>query len=178
LRGTDRRGGLVERGETEIEELGAGFRHADVRRLQVAVEDALGVRGRERVGHLQRQREDLVGRHRPLRRRTLQELHDQVVRSDVVQDADVRVVERGDRARLLLEARGLPGVQRLDGDDAAEARVERAVHLAHSPGADAALDFVGTEAGPRRQRHEVEIVYRPTRAAAPSCRAPRDGAPT
>jgi hypothetical protein len=57
---------------------------------------------------------------------------------DRVQGDDARVVQRGDRARLALEPLDLLrvlelGREKLEGDAAAEARVFRQVHLAHSP---------------------------------------------
>ena len=42
----------------------------------------------------------------------------------------------------------------LDGDGAVEARVARAVHLAHAAGADRRLHLVRTQAIPARQRHQ------------------------
>ena len=45
----------------------------------------------------------VLGRQRAAQRRAVDVLHHQVVRADVVQRADVRMVQRGDRARLLLE---------------------------------------------------------------------------
>ena len=73
-------------------------------------------------------------------------LHHEVVRcrraADVVDAADVGMVERGDGARLALEAcpqvRIVSDVARqdLDRDRAIEARVARLVDLAHAAGAD------------------------------------------
>jgi hypothetical protein len=68
--------------------------------------------------------------------------------ADVVEHADVRVVERSHGAGFALEA--LPEVlalgdmfgQDLDGDEAIEARVTRFVHFAHTPGAKWREDFV------------------------------------
>src|SRR6185369_4915972 len=71
---------------------------------------------------------------------------------DLVDRDDVRVVERGRRARLLLEA--LPAVrvggelrrEDLDRDLASEPRVARAVDLAHSSRAERREDLEGTQA--------------------------------
>ena len=61
------------------------------------------------------------------------------------------MVQRGDRAGLLLEATEAIGVggerrgQDLDGDVAAEARVPRAIDLAHAAGTNCADDLVRAE---------------------------------
>ena len=57
----------------------------------------------------------------------------------------MRVVQRGNRASLLLEAIAVGAVERLDGDRAAEARVDRLVYLAHSTGANRRNDLVRTK---------------------------------
>ncbi len=74
-----------------------------------------------------------------------------VIAADVVQAADVRVVERRDGLGLALEAGAELRVTRefrcehLDGHLAVKARIARPIHLAHAPGADRAR-------GPRRGR--------------------------
>ena len=80
--------------------------------------------------------------------------------ADVVDGADVRIVQRGDGARFLLEA--LPrfriGRERarehLDGNRAIEPRVARAIDLAHAAGADRGDDLVRTKACAGLERHE------------------------
>jgi hypothetical protein len=63
-----RRLALERFGEAEVEHLHAPLgRHLHVRRLEVAVDDALLVRRVERAGDLDRDRERLVDRQRPLR---------------------------------------------------------------------------------------------------------------
>ncbi len=113
--------------------------------------DALVVRGGEGVGDLRGQSQRIVGRDRPAldpigQGLTLEQLQhevvDVVVVADVVQRADVRVIEVRDHPGLALEA--LPGLrligkmprQYLDRDHAVETCVARAVDLAHSPLAD------------------------------------------
>ena len=71
--------------------------------------------------------------------------------SDVVQRADVGVIERRNRARLPLEAlaefrsrRGLSDDD-FDGDDAIETRVAGLVDLAHAAFAELGDDAIGTE---------------------------------
>ena len=75
-----------------------------------------------------------------------------VMLADVVQRADVRVVQPGDGLGLALEAGTAVGVgaelgrQDLDGDAAIEAGVAGLVDLAHAARADGGLDLVGPEA--------------------------------
>jgi hypothetical protein len=63
----------------------------------------------------------------------------------------VRVRERGDGSRFLLEARASVGIrcqvcrEDLECDVATEPRVARLVHLAHATGADRGKDLVGTQ---------------------------------
>jgi len=88
-------------------------------------------------------------------RLAIEVLHDEIRRAvlfaDVVQRADVRVLELRDRARFAIEPfseLGISGERRwqdLDGDDAIETRVARLVDLAHSAGADGRLNFVRAE---------------------------------
>ena len=71
--------------------------------------------------------------------------------ADVVQHADVRVLQAGDRLRLALEALFQVGDSRrvrredLDGDGPIEAGVASFVDLAHAAGAGELEDFVGPE---------------------------------
>ena len=120
-------GGVVERrrtviqdpGQAEVEQLHLAVAgQLDVGGLQVAVHDPSLVGGLEAQGDLARQRDRLRRRDRPARdavgeRLALDELHHDVVdvagRADVVERADVRVLDGGDRARLAREPLALPG---------------------------------------------------------------------
>ncbi len=89
-------------------------------------------------------------------RLAIEVLHDQICRAvlfaDVVQRADVRVVELGNRARFTIEALAETRVggervrQDLDRDGAVETGIAGLVDLAHTAGTDRALNLVGTEA--------------------------------
>src|SRR5690349_8674480 len=76
---------------------------------------------------------------------------DPIRRLDLVDRDDVRVTERGRRARLLNETAAAPlvghaiGRQHLDGDVTFEPRVAGAIHLAHATGPDQANELVRTE---------------------------------
>ena len=129
-------------------------------RLDVAVGHPGPMRAVERVGDLRGELERLIERERAAcdarrQRLALQVLHHHVAGAilvaDVVEHADVRVVQRSHGAGFALEA--LPEIlalgdvfgQDLDGDGAVEARVTRFVHFAHASRAEWREDFVGAE---------------------------------
>ena len=97
------------------------------------------------------------------KRLAVEELHDQevgtVLRADVVEMADVRMIQRGNGAGFALETLlkfGIVGEmsgENLDGNGAIEARVFRAVHLAHAAGAERRLNFIGAKSRARGQSH-------------------------
>ena len=119
-------------------------------------------------------------------------LHDEkvdaVLVSDVVEGADVRMLERGDGPRFALEPLTEIGVggerrgQDFDGDEAIEPDVARLVDLAHAAGPQRAQDFIRTEANTGSQTHgwcimpiggiAVNIVPMPSRRPA-ACRRTR-----
>jgi hypothetical protein len=82
----------------------------------------------------------------------------------VVECADVRLIELGNRACLAVKALSELRVsgerlrENLDGDGAIQTRVSGLVDLSHPPGVERAEDFVRTEAGAGRQRHEKVYV--------------------
>ena len=118
------------------------------------MEDALLMSDMEGIGNLHGHARGVLRRHRPTQRRPFQEFQDEIPRPDVVNLADVRVVQRRDGARLLLEAADPVGVgvitrrQYLDGNVPAEARVVGALDLSHSAPAEQRHDVVRAEAGP------------------------------
>ena len=83
----------------------------------------------------------------PCRHRfALHQFHHQVVRANVVERADVGVVQRGNRARLALETGAELLVSGLDGDGAAQSRVDRPKDFAHAAFAELAFDAVRPQA--------------------------------
>src|SRR5439155_11637447 len=79
--------------------------------------------------------------------------------ADIVERADARVLERGNRTRFALEplfelriGSAMLG-QNLDGDDAIQAGVASAVHFSHPAHSNARDDFVSAETDAGRQRH-------------------------
>ena len=103
-------------------------------------------------------------RRQPLGQRfALEVLHhqeiDAVLTPDVVERADMRMVQRRDGARFAIESlaqiriRSNVRGQDFDGDCTFEARVARFVDLAHAASAQRGNDFVRPEANTGRERH-------------------------
>ena len=122
----------------------------------------------ERVGDLGSDRERLVEWQRSSfkprgQRLTLEMRHDQVVRAihtpDVIDAADVRMVQRGNCARLALETSPRFGVagdftgEDFDGNCAVETSIPSFVDLAHAAGAERADHLIRTEPGARFEGH-------------------------
>ena len=78
---------------------------------------------------------------------------------DIVNGKDIGMIERRYRPSLLLEATQAVGfaadrlVKDLESDLAPEARIPRAIHLSHSPGADGGDDLEGSELRTGSQSH-------------------------
>jgi hypothetical protein len=84
------------------------------------------------------------------------------VLADVVHREDVRMVQRGGRARLLLEAKQPVRIaaeldrEDFDRDLAPQPRVAAPIDLAHTSGAEDSENLVRTETGARAERHGCE----------------------
>jgi len=115
--------------------------------------DTVAVRRVNRTRHLDRQPQCAVERQRTVQLLAFDVLHDDVVRTDVIDLADVGMVQRGDSAGLSLEALGEFFARNFDGDDPVEPRVPRPVHLAHATCSDGRNDLVRTKKGPGCYRH-------------------------
>ena len=133
-------------GQSEIEQLDAGARDQNVAGLEVAMHDAFAMRGVERVGDLhgvlQRARE----RQRTGELGALDVLHHQVVGADIVERADIGVIERCHGAGFTLEAVAEFGGGDFDGDGAVEARIAGLVDLAHAARSEQIQNLVGAHA--------------------------------
>jgi hypothetical protein len=81
-----------------------------------------------------------------------------VVLTDVVQGADIWMVQCRDRARFPLEPLGEGPLDRLDRYVAIEPSVVGAIHVAHSSGASRLRDFVRSETHSADQSHEAAII--------------------
>ena len=139
------------------------------------MDDALAMRLVERVGDLDGDLQRLVERERPFleargQRLALEMRHDQVVRAidaaDVVDAADVGMVQRGDGAGLALEPGPQIGIasnltrQDLDGDRSIEACVAGSVDLAHAAGSEGGDDLIRAEPGAGAESQTCAVDYR------------------
>ena len=138
--------------EAEVEDLDvAVLGDEDVLGFQIAMDDPALVSGREALSDLQSPFDgardaDFGGPQTVAQRGAFEQLHDgehgPVDGADVVDGDEVRMRQRRNDARLLLEARERFGVRRrlrrkhLDGHVAAQARIASAIHLAHAAGAE------------------------------------------
>ena len=135
--------------------------------LDVAVEDAGSVRGGHAGCELTAEGDgprDLKapGRNGPRERPPVHPLHHDerpaVLIADVVDRADIRVIQRGGGAGLQLETPSPVGIgrqrrrQELDRDAACEASVAPLVDLAHPARRREGLDFIRAEPAPRCER--------------------------
>ena len=109
--------------------------------------DAGGMRGGERVGDLGGEVEQSPERIDRRDRRSCYMLHDEIVRSDVIELANVGMIERGDRSRLAFEPPLKFLVRQLDGDRPVQSGIPGFVDLSHPALADEGDDFVGAESG-------------------------------
>lgn len=75
----------------------------------------------------------------------LDHFHDEVVGADIVERADVGVIEGGDGSGFAFEALAEIGLGELDGDFAVEACVAGFVDNAHAAFADGGEDLVGAD---------------------------------
>ena len=136
------------RRQTEVHDLGvAAPRYENISRFDVAMHDALRMRGIQRIGHVDRDLQHLLNRHRFAvdqlpQGDAVQKFHDDeclaVLVVDLVNGADVGMIERGGGARFTAKALQHHGIvgnfrrKKLDGDKAAELEVFRLVNHAHA----------------------------------------------
>ena len=67
--------------------------------------------------------------------------------------ADVRMIQRRDRASLLSESPGVLSLEPLNRDDTIQARVTRLPHFSHATRTDGREDFAGAEFVACLERH-------------------------
>ena len=179
-----RSGGL---GQTKIENLGSAAGQKDVGRLDVAMQDPATVRRVEGIGDAQANLDHLghverAARQPLLQRLAVQQFHREKrrVRANVVNRADVGMVQRRCRARLALESlqrRLALGTipQHLDRDEPIQPAVARLVHFSHAARTERGQDFVRTEArtgrnhrSPLKSTMSLVTVARATARRVPS----------
>jgi hypothetical protein len=93
-----------------------------------------------------------------------------VVVPDVIERADVRMIQRGERHGLAFESRDSirlvreRGWQDLDGDITSQFAIARAIHLAHSAGTDERSDLIDAKLAADQRRGLVHEGVRRNRA--------------
>ena len=160
--------------QTEVHQLRPGLGQHDVARFQIAVRHPAAVRLFESFTNLDSVLQNLRHRQRPLAQTVRQSLalqvfHHQVVdailAADIVQSADVGMVQRRNRARFPIEALlglGVLGKMRgknLDGDSSIEPRVPRPIHLSHPARPERRLNLIWTESRARGKPHVCAQLY-------------------
>ncbi len=155
--------------EPEIEELRPGFCQHHVVWLQVAMDNARAMRLVERVCDLDGDRRDLIDGHpssfdpagKGLAVEMLEhEVVNALLAADIVEGADVWMIQGGDRFGLTVEpipelrVSGQRLLQNLDCDDAIEACVSRFVDVAHAALTNRGLDHIRPERGAGNEGHK------------------------
>ena len=145
--------------ESEIKQLyNTSCRDEDVRRLQIAMNDSFGVRGFQRCRDLSRYAQGL-SRGKSVRlftgnnRSAVNALHNNVVGTDIVNLADVGVIQRRDGFGFTLKSLAELRAGNFDRDEAIQPRVLSAVHFSHAARADGREDFVRAEFVAGRKLH-------------------------
>ena len=105
-------------------------------------------------------RSHFLDAERTVQRGALHVLEHQIAGADIMDLADVRMIQRRNRPRLLLEAADAIRVggkrlgEDLDRHVTTKTRVARAIHLAHAAGADQRDDFIRANLRAQREWHD------------------------
>ena len=109
------------------------------------MKNAAAMRFYERCGDLHPQALSVIDSKWPTQRFPFDVLHHQIVRADIVQLANVRVIQSRDEFCFLCESLPVFGVQSFDRDNAVQSRVSRLPHFSHTPGAEERKNLIRTE---------------------------------
>ena len=153
-------------GYSEVQQLHAFPGDQDVGRLEVSMDDPLPVRSGQGVGNLHPEFDRLPHLHRAGEGLALDVLHHQIlglaILSDVMERADVRMIQSRDRTRLTVETVGELGLEDLDRDGAVQSCVAGAVDVAHPARPDEGGQFVRAKASawrPHRCKYTSAAVH-------------------
>jgi len=143
-------------GKTEVEDLHPLLTgNENVSGLEVAMNDpkrvSRGYAFHGLNGKIEKGREVVGGGDR----HTVDKLHHQIIRTDIVEGADIRVVEGGHCARFAIEPVRELLIGDFNGNDTAQAGVEGFVNVAHAASTDGSKDLVWTEFCACRQTHGI-----------------------
>jgi hypothetical protein len=120
------------------------------------MDEILLVRRLDTVDQLLNDREGIVEFEGALEIVTFDVLHDEIVRTDVIEVADVGMVQRRNRSCFTGEALGELSVGNLDRHIATEAVVMRSIDFSHATFADKGEDFIRAEFVAGRERHRSD----------------------
>ncbi len=152
--------GFLERsavlGQSKIQQLNPRARYQDIGGLQIAMRNAFFVRGIQRIQNLIGVFGGLFERQRPMQRRAVDVLHHQIIGADIVDLADVRMIERRHRARLAFKAFAEFLLGDLQRDNAIQPGVARFPDLSRATGTELRNDFVGAQSVARGKRHVIK----------------------
>src|SRR5215467_15934375 len=104
--------------------------------------DAFPVCGVERITNLRAIFQGLIQWQRSTKRLAVDVLHNEIVRTDIVKLADMRMVQRSDCPGFALESFAEVLTRSLDGDDAIETCVACLPHFTHSARSDLREDLI------------------------------------
>ena len=155
------RGGF---GQAEVEKLDAAIPgDEDVIRLEIAVYDLNGMRGGQPAGDLYGQIEQLARAVDGCKRQAVYKLHHQIARGfgrcpNVIDLADVGMVQRRHGARLAFESLRERRLRDFDSDDAVKTGIPGLEYFPHSAHADGRKNLIGSQAGSGVQGHQFETI--------------------
>jgi hypothetical protein len=95
-----------------------------------------------------------------LERTPVDVLHDEVIGADIVNGADVWMIQSGDRASLTLEALVELLGRYFYGDVALQTGVACPINVTHPPGTNRIEDFIASKSSARGEWHTVPRFYR------------------
>ena len=139
--------------QSKVEQLHTLPGHHNIGRLQIPVGDPFGVRGIQRIANLDGAFQCLIDRQGPLELRAFDVLHDQVIRTDIMEGTNVGMIQRRYSTSFVLEPFGELCPGNLDRDHAIEARIAGLINFTHSTRTDWCKYFIGSEFVAGRQRH-------------------------
>ncbi len=131
--------------QTEVQQLDSLLRYQNIRGLQIAVDDAFAVRCVEGVEDLPGVLDGFVHWQRAFERSAVDQFHHQVIRADVVDLADVRMIQRRDGAGLAFKTVREFGLQNFHTDITVQPCVTRFPHFTHAAFTDRRDDFIRAE---------------------------------
>ena len=148
-------------GESEIQQLyNAASGSEDVCWFEVAMNDAFGVRRLERHSYLHGKPQGHSRWERLLvrgnNRRPVNVLNDQIIRSDIINLANIGMIQRGNGFRFALETLAELRGGNFDRDEATQTRISGAIHFTHSTSANKRKDFIRAEFIACREWHVGE----------------------